>query len=51
MKDAHEDILEKARKQGLPLQSLGACLHAEDTHPARLPIFAPKLSPADQPLV
>lgn len=51
MKDVHGDILEKARKQGLPLQSLGAWVHVEDTHVACVPIFAFKFFLAHQPLV
>ena len=50
-KDVHGDALEKARKQGLPLQSLGACVHAEDTSVVYVPIFACKFFLAHQPLV
>ena len=51
MEDVHGDVLEKARKQGLPLQSLGACVHAEDTDVACVHIFAFKFFLAHQPLV
>lgn len=45
----------KAKKHGLPLESLQACLHAEDTIlPAHVPIFAPlnsllPISPLPEP--